>query len=298
MAKPVRKAVLPVAGLGTRFLPATKVIPKEMIPVIDKPVVQYAIEEARAAGIEEFIFVSAEGKEAIAKHFSPQPWLERNLASKGKTEELGLVTGCTLPEGKLHTVLQGDPLGLGHAVWCAWKLVGDEPFAVILPDDMVLSATPCLKQLIDAHAKVGGHVVAVENVARDQTNRYGILDVLSEEGRMAKARGLVEKPKPEDAPSTLAIIGRYVLDPIVFKELDKKTKGAGNEIQLTDALNRTISEVPFHGYRFEGRRYDCGTRVGFVEANVAFGLAHPEMVGRLLPLIEKLVQDTKSPAKS
>lgn len=294
MPKPVRKAVLPVAGLGTRFLPATKVIPKEMIPVIDRPVVQYAVEEARAAGIEEFIFVSAEGKEAIAEHFSAQPRLEHNLSSKGKTAELALVTGCNLPKDKLHTVLQGDPLGLGHAVWCAWKLVGDEPFAVILPDDMVLSDKPCLAQLIEAHARVGGHVVAVEDVPREQTNRYGILDVLSEEGRIAKAKGLVEKPKPEEAPSTLAIIGRYVLDPVVFKELDKKTKGAGNEIQLTDALNRTISEVPFHGYRFEGRRYDCGTRVGFVEANVAFGLAHPEMAGRLLPLIEKLVSDTKS----
>ncbi|MHB1204529.1 MAG: UTP--glucose-1-phosphate uridylyltransferase [Rhodospirillaceae bacterium] len=288
----VRKAVLPVAGLGTRFLPATKVIPKEMIPVIDKPVVQYAVEEARAAGIEEFIFVSAEGKEAIAEHFAPHLWLERNLKEKGKLAELELVRGCTLPENMVHTVMQGDPLGLGHAVWCAWPLVGDEPFAVILPDDMVLSKTPCLKQLIDAHAKVGGHVVAVEDVARDQTNRYGILDVLSEEGRLAKARGLVEKPKPEDAPSTLAIIGRYILDPVVFKELDKKTRGAGNEIQLTDALNRTISEVPFHGLRFEGRRYDCGTRVGFVEANVAFGLAHPDMVGRLLPLIKKLVEQT------
>ena len=295
MPKSVRKAVLPVAGLGTRFLPATKVVPKEMIPVIDRPVVQYAVEEARAAGIEEFIFVSAEGKEAITEHFSAQPRLEHMLSSKGKTAELALVTGCNMPRDKLHTVIQGDPLGLGHAVWCAWKLLGDEPFAVILPDDMVLSDKPCLAQLIEAHAKVGGHVVAVEDVPREQTNRYGILDVLSEDGRFAKAKGLVEKPKPEEAPSTLAIIGRYVLDPVVFKELDKKTKGAGNEIQLTDALNRTISEVPFHGYRFEGRRYECGTRVGFVEANVAFGLAHPEMVGRLLPLIEKLVSDTKSP---
>jgi UTP--glucose-1-phosphate uridylyltransferase len=286
---PVRKAVLPVAGLGTRFLPATKVIPKEMLPVIDRPVVQYAVEEALAAGIEEFIFVSAEGKEAIAQHFAPHPSLERNLSEKGKTAELALIRECILPEGKLHTVLQGDPLGLGHAVWCAWPLVGDEPFAVILPDDMVLSKTPCLKQLIDAHAQVGGHVVAVEDVARDQTSRYGILDVLSEEGNLAKARELVEKPKPEDAPSTLAIIGRYILDPIVFKELDKKTRGAGNEIQLTDALNRTISQVPFHGLRFEGIRYDCGTRVGFVEANVAFGLAHPEMRDRLRPLLKKLI---------
>jgi UTP--glucose-1-phosphate uridylyltransferase len=292
MPRPVRKAVLPVPGLGTRFLPATKVIPKEMIPVIDKPVVQYAVEEALAAGIEEFIFVTAPGKEAIVQHFSPAPTLEAALAGKNKTAELELVRGCTLKDGTVHSVIQENPLGLGHAVWCAWKLVGDEPFAVMLPDDMVLADKPCMKQLIDAHAKTGGHVVAVEDVPRDQTNRYGILDVAGEEGRLASARGLVEKPKPEAAPSTLAIIGRYVLDPVVFRELDKHTRGAGNEIQLTDALNRTIAQVPFHGYRFEGRRYDCGTRVGFVEANVAFGLAHPEMGGRLKPLLTKLLNLT------
>jgi UTP--glucose-1-phosphate uridylyltransferase len=289
MAQRVRKAVLPVAGLGTRFLPATKVIPKEMIPVIDKPVVQYAIEEARAAGIEEFIFVTAPGKESIAAHFSPHDVLERSLSEKGKTAELKLVRDASLPQGAFHSVIQENPLGLGHAVWCAWKLVGNEPFAVILPDDMVLSQTPCLKQLIEAHGKVGGHVVAVEDVPRDQTSRYGILDVLADDGRLAKAQGLVEKPQPDKAPSTLAIIGRYVLDPAVFTELDKHTRGAGNEIQLTDALNKTIAQVPFHGLRFEGRRYDCGTRVGFVEANVAFALAHPEMADRLRPLVQKLL---------
>ena len=289
----VRKAILPVAGLGTRFLPATKVIPKEMIPVIDKPVVQYAIEEARAAGIEEFIFVTADGKESIANHFSVHPVLESMLAEKKKTAELKLITDATLPPGSLNIIKQHDPLGLGHAVWCAWQLIGDEPFAVILPDDMVLSEVPCLSQLIEVHQKVGGHVVAVENVARDQTNRYGILDVESEDGLISKARGLVEKPDPAKAPSTLAIIGRYILDPIVFKELDKRTKGAGNEIQLTDALNRTIGAVPFHGLKFEGKRFDCGTRVGFVEANVAFGLANPEMTGRLRPIIERLLADIK-----
>ena len=289
MIQRVRKAVLPVAGLGTRFLPATKVIPKEMIPVIDKPVVQYAVEEARAAGIEEFIFVTADGKESIATHFYPHPVLERALEEKGKLAELKAVRDATLPPGAVHIVKQHDPLGLGHAVWCAWQLIGNEPFAVILPDDMVLSKTPCLKQLIDAHARVGGHVVAVEDVPREQTSRYGILDVLSESGSLAKARGLVEKPQPDKAPSTLAIIGRYVLDPSVFTELDRHTRGAGNEIQLTDALNKTIAQVPFHGLRFEGRRYDCGTRVGFVEANVAFGLAHPEMADRLRPLLEKLL---------
>ncbi len=289
MAQRVRKAVLPVAGLGTRFLPATKVIPKEMIPVIDRPVVQYAVEEARAAGIEEFIFVTADGKESIATHFSPHPVLERALEEKGKHAELKAVRDATLPPGAVKLVKQPDPLGLGHAVWCAWKLVGDEPFAVILPDDMVLSKTPCLKQLIDAHAQVGGHVVAVENVPREQTSRYGILDVLADDGKLAKARGLVEKPQPDKAPSTLAIIGRYVLDPAVFAMLDKHTRGAGNEIQLTDALNKTIAQVPFHGLRFEGRRYDCGTRVGFVEANVAFGLAHPEMSDELRLLLRRLL---------
>jgi len=291
MAQRVRKAVLPVAGLGTRFLPATKVIPKEMIPVIDKPVVQYAIEEARAAGIEEFIFVSAHGKESIPAHFSAHPGLEKSLSEKGKTAELKLVTDSTLPPGAVHVVIQHNPLGLGHAVWCAKELVGDEPFAVMLPDDMVLSQTACLKQLIDAHAKVGGHVVAVEDVPREQTNRYGILDVASEQGGLAKARGLVEKPKPDVAPSTLAIIGRYVLDPVVFKELDKHTRGAGNEIQLTDAMNRTLETVPFHGLRFEGKRYDCGTHIGFVEANVAFALARPAMRSQLVPMLRKMLDD-------
>jgi UTP--glucose-1-phosphate uridylyltransferase len=290
MAQRVRKAVLPVAGLGTRFLPATKVIPKEMIPVLDKPVVQYAVEEARAAGIEEFIFVTADGKESIANHFSGHPVLERMLEEKKKSVELKAIRDATLPPGALRIIKQHDPLGLGHAVWCAWELIGDEPFAVILPDDMVLSTTPCLKQLIDAHAKVGGHVVAVEDVPKDQTNRYGILDVLESNGNLAKARGLVEKPEPDKAPSTLAIIGRYILDPAVFKELDRHTRGAGNEIQLTDALNRTLTNTPFHGLRFEGQRYDCGTRVGFIEANVAFGLANPEMRERLRPIIERLLK--------
>jgi len=289
MVQRVRKAVLPVAGLGTRFLPATKVIPKEMITVVDKPVVQYAIEEARAAGIEEFIFVTADGKESIAAHFSPHSVLESSLEAKGKAKELKAVRDATIPSGHMHLVNQPNPLGLGHAVWCAWQLVGNEPFAVILPDDMVLSKTPCMKQLIEAHAQVGGHVVAVEDVAREHTNRYGILDVLSEDGKLAKAKGLVEKPAPERAPSTLAIIGRYILDPTVFTELDKHTKGAGNEIQLTDALNKTINTVPFHGLRFEGRRYDCGTHLGFVEANLAFGLAHPEMVADLRKVAQNLL---------
>lgn len=289
MAQRVRKAVLPVAGLGTRFLPATKIVPKEMIPVVDKPVVQYAVEEALAAGIEEFIFVSAEGKEAIAAHFSAHPVLEKSLESKNKSAEVKLVRDASLATGAFKVVIQHEPLGLGHAVWCAKDLVGHEPFAVILPDDMVLSRTSCLKQLIDAHAAVGGHVVAVEDVPREQTSRYGILDVASDDGRLAKARGLVEKPQPGKAPSTLAIIGRYILDPSVFDELNKHTGGAGNEIQLTDALNATMPRTAFYGLRFEGTRYDCGTRVGFVEANVAFALANPELAPRLKPLLARLM---------
>ena len=289
MAQPVRKAVFPVAGLGTRFLPATKVIPKEMIPVVDKPVIQYAVEEARAAGIERFIFVTTDGKESITAHFQQHAELEKMLEARGKATELSLVRRTALPAGAIHTVNQTEPLGLGHAVWCARDLVDDEPFAVLLPDDMVLSKTPCLKQLIDVHAEVGGHVVAVENVPQDKTNRYGILDVSQEEGPLAKAKGLVEKPPPERSPSTLAIIGRYVLDAAVFKALHKHTRGAGGEIQLTDALNSTLQDLPFHGLRFEGARYDCGTQVGFVEANVAFALANTETAGRLKPLLRNLL---------
>jgi UTP--glucose-1-phosphate uridylyltransferase len=289
MAQPVRKAVFPVAGLGTRFLPATKVIPKEMIPVVDKPVIQYAVEEARAAGIEHFIFVTTDGKDAITAHFQQHPELEKMLEARGKAAEVSLVQNATLPDGSVHTVKQDEPLGLGHAVWCARDLIGDEPFAVLLPDDMVLSKTPCLKQLVDAYSSVGGHVVAVEDVAPEKTNRYGILDVLAEEGRLARAKGLVEKPSPENAPSTLAIIGRYVLDPVVFSALDKHVRGAGGEIQLTDALNSTIQSVSFHGFRFEGTRYDCGTQVGFVEANVAYAMADNEMSKTLKPLLSSLL---------
>ena len=290
MVQPVRKAVFPVAGLGTRFLPATKVIPKEMIPVVDKPVIQYAVEEARAAGIEDFIFVTAEGKESIAAHFKSHNKLEDSLKAKGKTEAVSAVQNATLDDDTVHTVIQEQPLGLGHAVWCARELIGDEPFAVLLPDDMVLSNTPCLKQLINAHQDVGGHVVAVEDVPREKTDRYGILDVLNEEGSLAKAKGLVEKPAPERAPSSLAIIGRYILDPVVFGELDKKLSGAGGEIQLTDALNATIRDVPFHGLRFEGARYDCGTQIGFVEANVAFALADSNIAQSLNPILRNLME--------
>ncbi|MBD24046.1 MAG: UTP--glucose-1-phosphate uridylyltransferase [Candidatus Marinimicrobia bacterium] len=289
MAQPVRKAVFPVAGRGTRFLPATKVIPKEMIPIVDKPVIQYAVEEARAAGIEHFIFVISNGKEAIASHFEEHTELEQTLEALGKTAEVSLVRDVTLPHGSLNSVKQEEPLGLGHAVWCARDLVGNQPFAVILPDDMVLSKTPCLKQILDIYADVGGHVVAVEDVSRDKTNKYGILDVTKDMGNLVRARGLVEKPLPENAPSTLAIIGRYVLDPMVFEVLGNHKRGTGDEIQLTDALNSMIQKLPLHGLRFEGLRYDCGSQIGFVEANVAFALAHTEISESIKPLLRKLL---------
>jgi len=277
MPAPVRKAIFPVAGLGTRFLPATKALPKEMLPVVDKPLIQYALEEARDAGIEEFILVTGRGKSAIEDHFDHSYELQDVLQSRRKTAELDLVKGLLFDPGQVFYTRQQEPLGLGHAVWCARHMVHDEPVAVVLADDLVMARTPCLRQMIEAHAEVGGNLAAVMDVPREQTDRYGILDVTSDDGRLAAARGLVEKPKPADAPSTLSIIGRYILDPAVFAELDGQEAGAGGEIQLTDAMARTIGRVPFHGLRFEGRRFDCGSKAGFLEANVAFALERDDL---------------------
>jgi UTP--glucose-1-phosphate uridylyltransferase len=277
MSAPVRKAIFPVAGLGTRFLPATKALPKEMLPVVDKPLIQYALEEARDAGIEEFILVTGRGKTAIEDHFDHSYELQDVLESRGKAAELDLVKGLLFDPGQVVYTRQQEPLGLGHAVWCARHLVHEEPVAVVLADDLVLGEKPCLRQMIEAHAEVGGNLAAVMDVPRDQTDRYGILEVMSDDGRLAAARGLVEKPKPADAPSTLSIIGRYVLDPAVFVELDRQETGAGGEIQLTDAMARTIGRVPFHGLRFEGRRFDCGSKAGFLEASVAFALERDDL---------------------
>lgn len=277
MPQQVRKCVFPVGGLGTRFLPATKAMPKEMLPVVDKPLIQYAVEEAAAAGIEHFIFVTGRGKAALEDHFDHAPDLERTLRERGKLAEIETVTAWMPKSGQVSYTRQQEPLGLGHAVWCARDLVANEPFAVILPDDLILAKVPCLKQLCDAHAEVGGHVVAVSDVPREHTKRYGILDVESDNGRLAKARGLVEKPEPAKAPSTLSIIGRYILNPGVFAYLDKQVKGAGGEIQLTDAIARTLDSVPFHGLRFAGRRFDCGDKVGWLQANLSFALARPDM---------------------
>ncbi|MDX1710907.1 MAG: UTP--glucose-1-phosphate uridylyltransferase GalU, partial [Rhodovibrionaceae bacterium] len=277
MPSSIRKAVFPVGGLGTRFLPVTKALPKEMLPVVDKPLIEYAVDEARAAGIEEIIFVTGRGKSAIEDHFDYSYELSDLLRSRGKTKELAQVEASILKPGSIAYTRQQEPMGLGHAVWCARNLVGDEPFAVLLADDLVLAETPCLKQMIEAYEEVGGNIVAVMDVPREHTSRYGILDVVEDDGRLARAKGLVEKPKPQDAPSTLSIIGRYILDPAVMQALESQQAGAGGEIQLTDAMARTIRDVAFHGLRFEGRRFDCGDKAGFIEANLAFALRHPDI---------------------
>lgn len=287
MRRPVRKAIFPVGGLGTRFLPATKAMPKEMLPVVDKPLIQYAVEEAKAAGIEEFIFVTGRGKAAIENHFDREYELESVLKNRGKDKELDDLSTLLLEAGSVTYTRQQEPLGLGHAVWCARNLIGDEPFAVLLADDLVQSDTACLKQMVDSYQDTGGHLVAVMDVPRDQTNRYGILDVIEDNGSLARARSLVEKPLPEDAPSTLSIIGRYILDPSVFDELDKKERGAGGEIQLTDALAATLDEVTFHGLRFEGTRFDCGSKAGFLEATIAFALEREDLGGKMRDIINK-----------
>jgi UTP--glucose-1-phosphate uridylyltransferase len=275
----VRKAVFPVGGLGTRFLPATKSMPKEMLPVVDKPLIQYAVEEAQAAGIEEFIFVTGRSKTAIEDHFDHSYELEETLKGRNKAQQYEAVTSWLPKPGQIAYTRQQEPLGLGHAVLCAKNLIGDEPFAVLLADDLILAETPCLKQMVDAHQKLRGNYVAVLDVPREHTNRYGILDVEDDDGHLVRVKGVVEKPEPAKAPSTLSIIGRYILEPEVFEHLTRTQRGAGGEIQLTDGLAQMIrsNRRPFMGLRFEGRRFDCGDKVGFLQANIAFALARPEM---------------------
>ncbi len=275
--KKLHKAVLPVAGLGTRFLPATKAMAKEMLPIVDKPLIQYAIEEARAAGIEQFCLVSGRGKTALIDHFDVAYELEATLRERGKTDMIAMLDAMKIPPGSIATVRQQVPLGLGHAIWCARAFIGEDPFAILLPDDLVLSETPCLKQLADAYAETGGNVVAVTEVPHDQTNKYGILKIGADDGRMVEVLGLVEKPKPVDAPSNLSVIGRYVLLPEVLDHLSQMERGAGNEVQLTDAMAKMIGHTPFHGLRYEGRRFDCGDKIGFLEAQIAFALKRPEL---------------------
>ena len=278
MAQRIRKAVFPVGGLGTRFLPATKAMPKEMLPVVDKPLIQYAVEEAQHAGIEEFIFVTGRSKTAIEDHFDHSYELETTLKERGKNAQVIAVNSWMPRPGQVAYTRQQVPLGLGHAVWCARNLVGDEPFAVLLADDLILADKPCLTQMVEAHDETDGNVVAVMEVAREHTNRYGILDIEQDDARLVKMRGVVEKPEPAKAPSNLSIIGRYILQPEVFDHLARIGRGAGNEIQLTDALAELIrGNKPFHGLRFAGRRFDCGDKVGFLQANIAFALSRPDM---------------------
>ncbi len=275
--KKLRKAVLPVAGLGTRFLPATKAMAKEMLPVVDKPLIQYAVEEARAAGIEQFCMITGRGKMALVEHFDVAYELEATLKERGKDDALAMLRGQQMPPGSVVTVRQQEPLGLGHAIWCARAFIGDDPFAILLPDDLVLSETPCLQQLADAYEATGGSVVAVSEVPPEHTNRYGILRIGADDGRLVEVTGLVEKPLPADAPSNLSIIGRYVLTADVMEHLARMERGAGNEVQLTDAMARMIGHGPFHGLRYEGRRFDCGDKVGFLEAQLAFALKRPDL---------------------
>ncbi|MEO1491529.1 MAG: UTP--glucose-1-phosphate uridylyltransferase GalU [Pseudomonadota bacterium] len=275
MKTSVRTAIFPVAGMGTRFLPATKSIPKEMLPLVDRPLIQYAIDEARAAGIEEFIFVTARGKSALEDYFDSAPLLEGKLIADGKDALLDEVRNATMPSGAIAYIRQQEALGLGHAVWCARRLIADEPFAVLLPDDVIAAKTPCLQQMVEAHNEFDtpSCVVAAMEVAHDRTSSYGVIDPDGETGRMVRARGLVEKPKPEVAPSNLAVIGRYILTPQVMEALSAKKKGAGGEIQLTDAIaEQATLGRPVYGYRFEGERYDCGSKAGYLQATVDFAL--------------------------
>jgi UTP--glucose-1-phosphate uridylyltransferase len=278
MNKPVRKAVFPVAGLGTRFLPATKAMPKEMLPIVDKPLIHYAVEEAKTAGIEQFFFVTSRGKSAIDDHFDRAFELEATLLERGKEDVLAELE-ARLPEpGQIAYTRQQTPLGLGHAVWCARGLVGDEPFAVLLADDLMLCEQPCLAQMVEAYEQIGGNLAAIIEVSRADTSRYGVLEVVSDDGRLVRASGVVEKPNPTEAPSTLTIIGRYIIQPEVFGHLANAEPGSGGEIQLTDALGKLIDEgQAFHGLRFDGRRFDCGDKLGFLEATIALGLQHPEL---------------------
>ena len=291
MFKPVRKAVLPVAGLGTRFLPATKVMPKEMLTVVDKPVVQYAVEEAMEAGIEQFILVTGRGKHVIEDHFDHAFELEATLSERGKTDALNGLLKDIPRVGNFAFTRQQKPLGLGHAVWAARHLVGDEPFAVLLPDDMMVGSPSCVAQMIKAYDKVGGVIVAAEEKPLDEVSRYGVIDPGKTDGNITEVKGVVEKPKAELAPSRLCIIGRYILQPEIFSILDHQERGAGNEIQLTDAMAKLIGKVPFHGVKTDCARYDCGDKLGFLEANIAVGLSRPDLAPGLKALIKRLAQD-------
>jgi UTP--glucose-1-phosphate uridylyltransferase len=291
MTNRVTKAVLPVAGFGTRFLPATKSVPKEILPLVDRPLIQYAIDEARAAGIDEFIFVTSRGKSALEDYFDSAPELEAALNDGGKHDLLALLRQTDMESGAVAYVRQQERRGLGHAVWCARHLIGDEPFAVMLPDDVIDAETPCLQQMVEAYAGTGGNMVATMEVPPANVSSYGILDVAAAAGPTMRVRRMVEKPKPEHAPSTMAVIGRYILAPEVLVNLNEMKEGAGGEIQLTDAIAAEIeARDNVHAFRFEGRRFDCGSKSGFLQATVAFGLARPELRGEFLTFLRAVTE--------
>jgi len=284
--KPVRKAVFPVGGLGTRFLPATKAIPKEMLPVVDKPLIQYAVDEAREAGIEQMIFVTGRGKSAIEDHFDIAYELETTLNRRGKS--LDSIAATRFRAGDVTYVRQQEPIGLGHAIWCARHIVGDEPFAIFLADELMSGEPGCMKQMVEAYDQVGGNIVCGYEVPDDQTHNYGVVDPGAENGPLVEVKGLVEKPPQGTAPSNLMIPGRYILQPEVMRVLENQERGAGNEIQLTDAMAQMIGDQPFHAYRFGGRRFDCGSKAGFINANIALALDHADIADDVRAFIADL----------
>ena len=287
--KPIRKAVFPVAGLGTRFLPATKAIPKEMLPIIDRPLIQYAVDEAREAGIEQLIFVTGRGKTAIVEHFDMAFELETTMKERAKTLEV--LEPTRIQPGNLVAVRQQVPLGLGHAIWCARAIVGDEPFAIFLPDDLMIGEPGCMKQMVDAYAELGGNLISVLEVPEEEVSSYGVIDPGARHGAITEVKGLVEKPKREAAPSNLIISGRYILQPEVMRVLEGQERGAGGEIQLTDAMARMIGQQPFHAVTFAGRRFDCGSKAGFVEATLALALERDDMGADVRAMARRLLGD-------
>lgn len=285
--KPIRKAVFPVAGLGTRFLPATKAIPKEMLPVVDRPLIQYAVDEAREAGIEQMIFVTGRGKSAIEDHFDIAYELERTMTDRGK--DISVLEPTRLGPGNCAYVRQQEPMGLGHAIWCARDIVGDEPFAIFLPDEFMHGTPGCMAQMVAEYERVGGNLLSVLEVPREQVSSYGVIDPGAAQGKLTEVKGLVEKPAVEAAPSNLIISGRYILQPEVMRVLEHQGKGAGGEIQLTDAMAQMIGNQPFHAVTFDGARYDCGSKTGYIEANLAVALSRPDMADEVRAMARRLV---------
>ncbi|MDP3959398.1 MAG: UTP--glucose-1-phosphate uridylyltransferase GalU [Pseudorhodobacter sp.] len=293
--KRVTKAIFPVAGMGTRFLPATKSIPKEIMTLVDRPLIQYAIDEARAAGIRDFIFVTSRGKSALEDYFDHSPELETALRRAGKTDLLEILRDTNMDSGAIAYVRQNRALGLGHAVWCARRLIGNEPFAVVLPDDVIAAEKPCLQQMIEAYGETGGNMVAAMEVSPDKASSYGMLDVAEDMGAIVRVKGMVEKPKAEDAPSNLAVIGRYILSPRVLNNLNRVKQGAGGEIQLTDAIAAEADGPDqVYGFRFRGQRYDCGSKAGFLQATVAFGLARADLCDEFSAYLHDLMAQQKA----